>query len=115
MPFEEENLDKIFNELMLSNSIDGVAHINQANSLLKDMLLMHQSLIESALHISQYIYLLYKDNSYSMDQKIIDSISIMYQCSEDFIAQAIEIGDIMEDDEEYEEEDESKEDDDGRE
>ncbi len=106
---EENNeaIEKIFNELMSSNSIKDVVKEDK-NSVIKELIHMQESLLESVLNINALVYALHTDETFEVGANLFELLGPLYKISEDFIAEAIGYSDtIVEQIEEYDDEEES--------
>lgn len=103
-----EEIEKIFNELMNSNSIKDFTKQDR-NSIMKELLHMQESLLESVLNINSLIHAMHTDETFEISSEIFELLGPLYKISEDFIAEAAGYNDTMEAKIEYyyEEEEES--------
>jgi hypothetical protein len=106
----EENskeIEKIFNELMDSNSIKDFVKQDR-NSVIKELIHMQESLLESVLNINALVHALHTDETFEVDSALFELLGPLYKISEDFIAEAIGFNGTIDD---YIEEDEEESDD----
>lgn len=97
---EENNIDKIFNEMMSSNSIEDIDVKHDRNQQVQEMLHVQESLAESILNVNSIIYYLLRDADYQVIDSIQDLIGALFKISEDFISHLLELNDTIEDQEE---------------
>lgn len=95
-PEEESNIEKIFNELMSSNSIKDVSTEEDRYQIVKEMLHVQESLAESLLNINSIIYYLIKDSTYVIPDSISELIGPLFKISEDFISHLLELNGTIE-------------------
>lgn len=102
-----EEIEKIFNELMNSNSIKDLVKEDK-NSVIKELIHMQESLLESVLNINSLVHALHTDETFEVAPSIFELLGPLYKISEDFIAEAIGYHDTIEEQiEEYDIEEES--------
>lgn len=99
---DDKNIDKIFNEMMSSNSIDGVSASSDPAYIVKELLHVQESLAESLLSINSIVYYMLTDPSYSVPESLGELIGPLYKISEDFIGHLIELNGTMEPEEDTE-------------
>lgn len=95
-PEEESNIEKIFNELMSSNSIKDISTEEDRYQIVKEMLHVQESLAESLLNINSIIYYLMKDSAYVIPDSISELIGPLFKISEDFISHLLELNGTIE-------------------
>jgi hypothetical protein len=83
-----KEIEKIFNELMDSNSIKDFVKQDR-NSIIKELIHMQESLLESVLNINALVHALHTDETFEIDQNLFELLGPLYKISEDFIAEAI--------------------------
>jgi hypothetical protein len=101
-----EEIEKIFNELMNSNSIKDLVKEDK-NSIIKELIHMQESLLESVLNINALVHALHSDATFEVDPSLFELLGPLYKISEDFIAEAIGYNDTIEEYIEIEDEEES--------
>lgn len=98
-----KEIEKIFNELMDSNSIKDFIKQDR-NSVIKELIHMQESLLESVLNINALVHALHTDETFEVDPVLFELLGPLYKISEDFIAEAIGFNGTMDDYIEQEEE-----------
>lgn len=116
--FENEDIDKIFEEIISSDdvkdinstSIDAVISIEQVSieTLIKELIFISQSLSRSINHVSDLILNFMSIENYSIEDEVREILGNMYKLSEDFDEYMIE---LMFEDMEDHDDDEDNEDD----
>lgn len=107
--FEEDDINKMFNELMNSASIDN-SEKEESIFDTKNLLLIQESLMDCLLAINSLVYRCNFGPDFTPTKDWEDSLSDLYQSSENFFSYMSRNDDIMyaitqiEDDEEEEEE-----------
>lgn len=91
--FEDDDIDKIFKEMISSDDIDDIdtPHVEaiisiekvDTGSLLKELVFVTQSLSQSIVHINELILDLISSEDYSLNSELRDIIGSMYKLSED--------------------------------
>lgn len=94
MSGEEENIDKIFNELIESNSVKEPEFDKE--TLLKELLQVQESLGESLLSVNSIIYYLLVDAAYTIPDSVNELIGPLFKISEDFLSHLLEINGTIE-------------------
>lgn len=108
--FEEDDIDKMFNELMNSASIDN-SEKEESIFDTKNLLLIQESLMDCLLTINSLIYRYNFGPEFTPTKDWEDSLSDLYQSSENFFSYMSKNDDIlyaitqMDEDEDEEEED----------
>jgi hypothetical protein len=104
---EENDIDKIFNELMSSNSIEDIEQPKDRDYIIQEMLHVQESLAESLLSINSIIYYLVKDVEYNIPDSISSLIDPLFKVSETFISHLLDLSGTIEA-ENFESEDENE-------
>lgn len=112
---DKENIDRMFSEIMSSNSIEGLKEEQQEETILdvKSLIVIQESLMDTLLLINSLIYKSYATNEIQKSKELEDLLSSLYQSSEDLYVHLNDAGDIIdkiqvtfiEDDDEEDEED----------
>lgn len=102
---EENNIDKIFNEMMSSNSMEEITVEEDVHQIVKEMLHVQESLAESVLNVNSIIYYLIRDSSYRIPESVSDLVGALFKISEDFLSHILEINGTIEAEDYVEEED----------
>lgn len=111
--FEEDDIDKMFNELMNSASIDN-SEKEESIFDTKNLLLIQESLMDCLLTINSLIYRHNFGPEFTPTKDWEDSLSDLYQSSENFFSYMSKNDDIlyaitqMDEDEEEEDEEEDE-------
>lgn len=93
---DDENINKIFNELMSSNNIEAdMSKYDSYKATMKDMIHAQESLMETLININSIIYYLVNDNSYKIDSGLNELIGMLYKISEDFIGYINDVNDTI--------------------
>lgn len=108
MSSDENNIDKIFDELMSSNSMDNINVDQSREILVKELLHTQESLMESLLNLNSIIYYLITDKTYEMPESINQLIHPLFKFSEDFISHIMELNGTMESEEYLEDQENDK-------
>jgi|LakMenEpi03Aug12_release.lakeMendotaPanAssembly.Ray.scaffolds.fasta_scaffold1407920_1 hypothetical protein len=99
---DDENINKIFNELMSSNNIeDELSPVIDFKSKIKDFIHIQESLMESLININSVIYYTVNDPEYKVDQELNELMNSLYKISEDFIGYIGEVSGTIEFVEDY--------------
>jgi hypothetical protein len=96
---EDNNIEKIFNEMMSSNSIEDIDPHYDRHQHIRELLHMQESLAESLLNVNSIIYYLVKDSDYKVPDSVSETIGALYKISEDFISHLLELNGIIDEDE----------------
>jgi spore coat polysaccharide biosynthesis protein SpsF (cytidylyltransferase family) len=94
MSNEEENIDKIFNELIESNSVK--EHEFDKENVIKELLQVQESLGESLLSVNSIIYYIFSDASYTIPDSVNELLGPLFKISEDFLSHLMEINGTIE-------------------
>jgi hypothetical protein len=95
--FEEEDIDKMFSEIMNSATIDGKNNLSDESIVdPKHLLVIQESLMDSLLAINSMIYRCYADADFVPPQDTENFLASLYQASEDFFVHMSKNDDIME-------------------
>lgn len=116
--FEEEDINKMFSEIMNSAAINGV-NGNKEESIFdpKYLLVIQESLMDSLLSINSMIYRSHVDADFTAPENTENFLSALYQASEDFfihmsknddIISALEVELHISEDSEYEEDEDDE-------
>lgn len=94
--FEEEDINKMFSEIMNSAAINGMGN-KQEESIFdpKYLLVIQESLMDSLLSINSMIYRSHTDSDYSAPEDTENFLAALYQSSEDFFTHMSKNDDIM--------------------
>jgi len=94
--FEEEDINKMFSEIMNSAAINGINN-KQEESIFdpKYLLVIQESLMDSLLSINSMIYRSHTENDYSAPEDTESFLSSLYQASEEFFTHMSKNDDIM--------------------
>ena len=98
--FEDDDIDKMFEEMMSSDDIDvdlpridAIISIEQVSfeSMMKELVFISQSLSQTVVHINELLlnYISFED--YDIDSTLKDILGNMYKLSEDLDDHMIEI------------------------
>lgn len=98
-----KEIERIFNELMNSNSLEDVVQHNK-KTLIQELLHMQESLLESVLNINSLIHATHIEEEFEIQPSILEILGPLYKMSEDFIAEAIGYNGTIDDYVESEEE-----------
>lgn len=115
--FENEDIDKIFEEIISSDDIkqidspgiDAVISIEQVSidTLIKELIFIAQSLSRSINHVSDLVLNFMSIEGYSIEDEAREILGNMYKLSEDFDEYMIELMfEDMQDEEDEQEDDE---------
>ena len=96
---EENNIEKIFNEMMSSNAIEDINVHYDRDEHVRELLHLQESLAESLLNVNSIIYYLIKDSDYKVVDSISELMGAMFKISEDFISHLLELNDTIEEEE----------------
>lgn len=96
---ENNNIEKIFNELMSSNSMHQLTAEEDRHQTIKQLLHVQESLAESLLNINSIVYYLVKDTVYVVPESVSELIGPLFKISEDFISHILEISATIEEQE----------------
>ena len=96
--YEEDDINKMFSEIMSSNSIEGLNQPEvQENLNIKDLLLVQESLMDTLMSINSIIYQLYTDDEYVAPEGTHKYVSELYAASEQFFINISKSGAILDD------------------
>lgn len=84
--FEEEDINKMFSEIMSSNSIEGQKNNDQNLIDIKNTLMIQESLMDTMMTINSMMYRIYTDKDYDPPQDTEKYLAALYQASEDFFS-----------------------------
>lgn len=94
--FEEEDINKMFSEIMNSAAIDPKQKIDSESIFNpKHLLVVQESLMDSLLSINSILYRSYTDENYFPPEETDKFIGSLYQASEDFFIHMSKNDDIM--------------------
>ncbi len=93
---ENNNIEKIFNEMMSSNSIEDIDVHYDRDQHIRELLHLQESLAESLLSVNSIIYFLIKDSDYKVADSISELMGALFKISEDFISHLLELNDTIE-------------------
>lgn len=117
--YEEDDINKMFSEIMSSNSIEGLSDSKEEEVIdIKNLLLVQESLMDALICINSMIYRLYTEKDFIVAENTEKYMSDLYQASEDLfihVSKSDAILDVMdldllnddEDDDDEEEEGEN--------
>lgn len=103
MSENNDEIEKIFNELMSSNSIKDVVQEDRF-SVIKELILIQESLLESSINVNGLIHAMNVDESFEVDPQLFELLGPLYKISEDFIAEAAGYHDTIVDEQDDDEE-----------
>ena len=83
-----EEIEKIFNELMNSNSIKDTVKEDRG-SIIRELIHMQESLLESVLNINSLVHAMHVDETFQIQPNVFEILGPLYKISEDFIAEAM--------------------------
>jgi hypothetical protein len=98
--FEDDDIDKMFEEMMSSDDIDvdlpridAIISIEQVSleSMMKELVFISQSLSQSLVHINELLLNYISFDDYDIDSTLKDILGNMYKLSEDLDDHIIEI------------------------
>jgi hypothetical protein len=83
--YEEDDINKMFSEIMSSNSIEGLNESkNQEHLDIKNLLLVQESIMDTLMCINSIIYRLYTDSEYVVPENTEKFVADLYESSEEF-------------------------------
>ena len=112
--FEDDDIDKMFEDMMSSDDIsvdlpriDAIISIEQVSleSMMKELVFISQSLSQSLVHINELLLNYISFDDYDIDSTLKDILGNMYKLSEDLDDHIIE---IMIEDSQFNEEDDDE-------
>ena len=113
--FQDDDINKMFSEIMSSNSIEGLSDSKEEEAIdIKNLLLVQESLMDALICLNSMIYRLYTDADFIVAEDPEKYMSDLYQASEglfihvsksDAILDEMDL-DLLNDDEDYDEEEE---------
>lgn len=103
MSENNEEIEKIFNELMNSNSIQDVVSFDRS-SIVRELIHIQESLLESAINVNSLIHAMTVDPEFEIDTELFELLGPLYKISEDFIAESLGFSDTIEEEEDNGEE-----------
>lgn len=106
MSDNNEEIEKIFNELMSSNAIQDIVHEDRS-SIVRELIHIQESLLESAINVNALVHAMVVDETFEIDSTIFELLGPLYKISEDFIAESIGLNDTIDEDTSDGEEDQS--------
>lgn len=86
--FEDDDIDKLFEKIIESESLD---EKNKPNLILKDLIFISQSFSRALEHISELMLELMMNKTYSIDENVEEILGAMYKLSEDLDETMIEL------------------------
>lgn len=94
---DKENIDRVFSEIMSSNSIEGLKEEKQEETILdvKSLLVIQESLMDTLLLINSLIYKSYSTNQIQESIELENLLSSLYQSSEDLYVHLNDSSDII--------------------
>jgi hypothetical protein len=82
--YEEDDINKMFSEIMSSNSIEGLNDSKDEEVIdIKNLLLVQESLMDTLICINSMIYRLYTDKDFTVAEDTEKYMADLYQASED--------------------------------
>jgi hypothetical protein len=112
--YEEDDINKMFSEIMSSNSIEGLNDSKDQEVIdIKNLLLVQESLMDALICINSMIYRLYTEKDFTVSEDTEKYMADLYQASEDLfihtsksdaILDEMDLDLLNEDDEDEEEE-----------
>lgn len=93
--FEEEDINKMFSEIMNSAAINGINKKEESIFDPKYLLVIQESLMDCLLSINSMIYRSHTDPDYLAPENTEDFLAALYQSSEDFFTHMSKNDDIM--------------------
>jgi hypothetical protein len=82
---DKENIDRMFSEIMSSNSIEGLNEKQEETIMdVKGLLIIQESLMDTMLMLNSLIYRTYLANAQDSSEELQTLLSYLYQSSEDF-------------------------------
>ena len=112
--YEEDDINKMFSEIMSSNSIEGLNDSKDQEVIdIKNLLLVQVSLMDALICINSMIYRLYTEKDFTVSEDTEKYMADLYQASEDLfihtsksdaILDEMDLDLLNEDDEDEEEE-----------
>jgi hypothetical protein len=115
--YEEDDINKMFSEIMSSNSIEGLNDSKDQEVIdIKNLLLVQESLMDALICINSMIYRLYTEKDYTVAEDTEKYMADLYQASEDLFIHVSKSDAILDDmdldllneDEDYDEEEEGE-------
>jgi len=115
--FQDDDINKMFSEIMSSNSIEGLSDSKEEEAIdIKNLLLVQESLMDALICINSMIYRLYTDADFIVAEDTEKYMSDLYQASEDLFIHVSKSDaildemdlDLLNDDEDYQEEEEGE-------
>lgn len=118
--FEDDDIDKIFEEMigsdgledMKNQDVDAIISIEKVSteSLLKELNFIIQSLSRATTHVSELAISFMSIDGYELDDELRDLLGTIYKLTEDLDEYMVELfieeSELLEDDNEQDEEDE---------
>jgi len=94
---DKENIDRMFSEIMSSNSIEGLKEEQETETILdiKSLLVIQESLMDCIVLINTLIYKSYSTNEIQKSEELENLIGSLYQASEDFTVHLNDYSDII--------------------
>lgn len=119
---DKEQIDKIFQEIISSDDLESISSNlgenltltkNNNETLLKELVFIHQALSQSCIHIGELILDIQEVQNYKMEDELAELLGSLYKIAEDFDDYMLElllkeneaIGLIESDEEDYQDED----------
>lgn len=94
--YEEDDINKMFSEIMSSNSIEDIKkNKDQEHIDVKNLLLVQESLMDTLISINSIIYRLYTDKDYVAPDNTEGYLAQLYQASEEFFIHMSKIDAIL--------------------
>jgi len=83
---DKENIDRMFSEIMSSNSIEGLNEKEQQETIMdvKGLLIIQESLMDTMMMLNSLIYRTHLSNTPDPSEELQTLLSYLYQSSEDF-------------------------------
>ena len=82
--YEEDDINKMFSEIMSSNSIEGLNDSKDEEVIdVKNLLLVQESLMDALICINSMIYRLYTEKDFTVAEDTEKYMADLYQASED--------------------------------
>jgi hypothetical protein len=115
--YEEDDINKMFSEIMSSNSIEGLNDSKDQEVIdIKNLLLVQESLMDALICINSMIYRLYTEKDFTVSEDTEKYMADLYQASEDLFIHVSKSDAILDDmdldllneDEDYDEEEEGE-------
>lgn len=114
--FEDDDIDKIFNEMFLSEDIkkiedsriDAIISIekNSSSSLEKELIFISQSLSQALVNVNEILLNVISIENYNLDDELREILGSIYKLTEDLDQCMLEI--MLENSEDLEEDDEEE-------